>query len=147
MKKRAPSVSDAMIKPVLAFEDDSVEKLIRKLKRKDTNVVLVVDKKKRFVGEITEETLLKIFVPEDMLGEQDIIGVLGAGFDRSFFAKTAHDLMRPHKFVVTKKTPIADVVWLVYSPGFKFIPVVDTAKRVIGVITPSSLLDAFEYKI
>ncbi|MBD3319437.1 CBS domain-containing protein [Candidatus Woesearchaeota archaeon] len=146
MKKRDIRVSDAMIKPVLVYEDDSIATLKRKLKAKETNVVLVVDRKKHFLGEITEEELLKKFVPEHLLSSQKIVGVLGAGVDRSYFAETAHDLMLEHNYTVTKKTPMDKVLWLVYAPGFRFIPVLNDKKQVIGVITPSSLLDAFEYK-
>jgi CBS domain-containing protein len=145
MKKRRIKVADAMVKPVLVYESDKVSTLLRKLKAKDTNVVLVVNKKKEFLGEITEEELLKLFVPESMLGEESVVGILGAGYDRSFFAHSAHDLMAKHIFTVTKKTPIEEVIWLVHSPGFRYIPVLNPQKKVIGVITPSSLLDAFEY--
>ncbi|MFC1774733.1 HPP family protein [Nanoarchaeota archaeon] len=146
MKKGDITVKDAMVKPVLVYPDDSIQVLVRKLKSKDTNVVLVINKKREFLGEITEEQLLKLFVPSEMISERKVVGFLGAGYDKSFFAEKAKDLMTKHRYTVTTDSPIKDVVWLVYTPGFRFIPVLNKKKQVVGVVTPSSILNAYEYK-
>ena len=58
---RKLTAKDAMIKPVFVHHDDSANKIIKKLKREDTNVCIVVTKDKRFVGEISDEDLIKLF--------------------------------------------------------------------------------------
>jgi CBS-domain-containing membrane protein len=138
------SAKEVMIKPVMVYPTDSVKMVVSKLKKKDTNVVLVVNKKKQFIGEITEMELLKIFVPEQLLDEHMVVGTLGASYDRSFFAKLARDLMTRHDYTTTLKAHLDQLLWLVYTPGFQFIPVLNEKKQVVGVVTPSSILNVLQ---
>ncbi|MCK5594200.1 MAG: CBS domain-containing protein, partial [Candidatus Aenigmarchaeota archaeon] len=41
-------------------------------------------------------------------------------------------------------TPINKAIELVYEEGFEYIPVVDKNERVLGVVTPSSILDLLQ---
>ena len=59
---RGLTAKDAMIKPVFLYPEDNADKIIKKLKREDTNVCIVITKDKRFVGEISVEDLIKLFL-------------------------------------------------------------------------------------
>ena len=48
--------------------------------------------------------------------------------------------MNVHKSTVHPDTPINRVIELVYRKGFCYIRVVDEKKKVVGVVTPSSLI-------
>jgi CBS domain-containing protein len=133
---------DAMIKPVFVYLDDDSQTIIRKLKREDINVCIVVRKDKTFVGEIADDDLLKIFLHEAKF--EPLAKMLNIGYRRKIVYKKAKDLINKHKSWVSLDTPINKVIELVYTKGFTYIPVLDKKKKVLGVVTPSSLLDLLE---
>jgi CBS domain-containing protein len=50
-------------------------------------------------------------------------------------------MINKHKSTVKINTPINKVIELIYKDGFNYIPVLDDKRRVIGVITPSSVIE------
>ena len=137
------TAKDAMIKPVFVHQDDSADKIIKKLKKEDTNVCIVVTKDKRFVGEISDEDLIKLFLHQ--VKYEPLTKILDVGYKRGFLYKKAKELINKHKSTVSIDTPINKVIELVYKENFHYIPVVDNNKKVIGVLTPSSILDLLEH--
>ncbi|HHQ45569.1 MAG TPA: CBS domain-containing protein [Candidatus Altiarchaeales archaeon] len=138
------TAKDAMIKPVFVYEDDGADKIIRKLKREDTNVCIVVTREKKFVGEINVNDLIRLFLHQ--VKYEPLTKVLGIGYRREFLYDRAGDLMNKHKSTVNLETPINKVIELSYKEGFNYIPVLDKKERVVGVVTPSSILDLLEYQ-
>ncbi|MBU0762964.1 MAG: CBS domain-containing protein [Candidatus Altiarchaeota archaeon] len=136
------TAKDAMIKPVFVYSDDGADKILKKLKREDTNVCIVVTKDKKFVGEISDEDLIKLFLHQ--VKYEPITKLLGIGYRRAFLYKTADELTNKHKSTVNRDTPINKVIKLVHAEGFQYIPVLNKDRKVIGVVTPSSLLDLLE---
>ena len=136
------TAKDAMIKPVFIYQDDDVDKIIKKLKREDTNVCIVVTKDKRFVGEISVEDLIKLFLHQ--VRYEPLTKILNVGYRREFLYKSAKALINKHKSAVNLNTPINKVIELVYREGFQYIPVLDKNKKVVGVVTPSSLIDLLQ---
>jgi len=136
------TAKDAMIKPIFLYPDDGVDKIIKKLKREDTNVCIVVTKDKRFVGEISDEDLIKLFLHQ--VKYEPLTKVLSIGYRREFLYKKAKELINKHKSTVNIDTPINKVIELVYKEGFQYIPVLDKNKKVRGVVTPSSLIDLLQ---
>ncbi|MFH1585172.1 MAG: CBS domain-containing protein [archaeon] len=130
---------DAMIKPVFLYPDDNAEQIIKKLKREDTNVCIVVTKDKNFVGEIGVEDLIKLFLHQ--VKYEPLVQILNIGYRREFLYKPAKELINNHKSTVKINDPISKVIKLIYKEGFNYIPVLDENKRVVGVVTPSSLID------
>lgn len=140
---RKLTAKDAMIKPVFVYQDDDADKIIKKLKREYTNVCIVVTKDKRFVGEISDEDLIKLFLHQ--VRYEPLTKILNVGYKREFLYKKAKELINKHKSTVSIDTPINKVIGLVYKEGFHYIPVLGTNKKVIGVVTPSSILDLLEH--
>ena len=139
---RRLTAKDAMIKPVFLYPDDDTNKIIKKLKREDTNVCIVITKKKGFVGEISNEDLIKLFLHQ--VRYEPLTKILNVGYKREFLYKKAKELINKHKSSVNLDTPINKVIGLMYKEGFHYIPVLDKNKKVIGVVTPSSILDLLQ---
>jgi len=137
------TAKDAMIKPVFVYSDDDADKIIKKLRREDTNVCMVVTKDKRFVGEISEEDLIKLFLYQ--VEYEPITKILDIGYRRNFLYRTAKELVNKHKSTVKPNTPIDRIIGLVYKEGFQYIPVLDKNKKVIGVVTPSSIINLLQH--
>ena len=137
------TAKDAMIKPVFVHQDDDANKIIKKLKREDTNVCIVVTKDKRFVGEISDEDLIKLFLHQ--VRYEPLTKLLNVGYKREFLYKKAKELINKHKSAVNSDTPINKVIGLVYKEGFHYIPVLDKNNKVMGVVTPSSILNLLEH--
>jgi len=140
---RKLTAKDAMIKPVFVYQDDDTDKIIKKLKREDTNVCIVVTKDKRFVGEISNEDLIKLFLHQ--VRYEPLTNILNVGYKKEFLYKKAKELINKHKSTVNLDTPINKVIELVYKEGFHYIPVLDKNKKVIGIVTPSSILNLLEH--
>jgi len=129
---------DAMVSPTCFYEDDSIDKIINKLKREDCDVCVVVDKDRGFVGEIDDEDLIKIMAHTAL--KEPLVQILNRGYRREIIWKKAKDLARKNDNLVLKDTPINKVLGIVYKKRYDNIIVVDENNRVAGVITPSSLL-------
>ena len=138
------TAKDAMIKPVLLYQDEDANKIIKKLKREDTNVCIVVTKDKKFLGEINDEDIIRLFLHQ--VKYEPLTQTLKMGYRREFLYKKAKELTNKHKSTVNVNTPINKVIELVYKAGFQYIPVLDKNKKVIGVVTPSSLIDLLQNK-
>jgi len=136
---RKLTAKDAMTKPVFLYPDDDANRIIKKLKREDTNVCIVITKDKRFVGEISDEDIIKLFL--NQVKYEPLTKVLNTGYKREFLYKMAKELINKHKSTVNIDTPVNKVIELVYKEGFQYIPVLDKNKKVMGVVTPSSIID------
>ena len=139
---RKLTAKDAMIKPVFIHQDDDADRIIKKLKREDTNVCIVITKEKKFVGEISNEDLIKLFLHQAKY--EPLTKILNVGYRREFLYKKAKELINKHKSTVDLDTPINKVIELVYKEGFHYIPILDKNKKVMGVVTPSSIIDLLE---
>jgi len=124
------------------YSSDSGDKILKKLKREDTNVCIVVTKEKKFVGEISDEDLIKLFLHQ--VEYEPLTKLLGRGYLREFLYKKAEELINKHMSTVKRDTPINKVIKLVYKEGFNYIPVLNKDNKVVGVVTPSSILDLLE---
>jgi len=133
---------DAMIKPVFLYPDDDAKKIIKKLRKESTNVCVVVTKEKYFLGEISNEDLIKFFI--DQINNELLTEKLNVGYRREFLFKSAKELINKHKSTVDKDTPINKVIKLIYNEGFHYVPVLDKSKHVVGVVTPSSVLNLLQ---
>lgn len=136
---RKLTAKDAMIKPVFLYPDDDADKIILKLRKEDTNVCIVVTKEKKFLGEISDEDIIKLFLYQAKY--EPLAKELNVGYKRKFAYKTAKAMINKHKSTVSLDTPINKVIELVHNENFHYVPVLDTNKKVVGVITPSSLID------
>ncbi len=136
---RKLTAKDAMIKAVFVYQDDGAGKIIKKLKREHINVCIVVTKEKRFVGEISNDDMIKLFLHQ--VRYEPLTKILNIGYRREFLYKKAKDLVNKHKSAVNLDTPINQTIEQVYEEGFQYVPVLDKNKKVVGVVTPSSILN------
>ena len=137
--KNMKLAKDAMINPVYLYPDDDAGTIIEKLKREDTNVCIVVSEDKKFIGEIGVEDLIKLFLHQ--VKYEPLVQTLNIGYRREFLYMSAKELINKHRSTVKINDPINKVIKLIYKEGFNYIPVLDDSNKVVGVVTPSSLID------
>jgi len=135
---------DAMIKPVFLFPEDNTKQIMNKLRREKNNVCIVISKDKEFIGEIGENDLIKLFL--DQVKSEPLVQFVNIGYRREFLYKKARELINKHKSTVHINDPINKVIKLIYKEGFSYIPVLNDNKKVVGVITPSSLINLLKNK-
>jgi len=138
------TAKEVMIKPVYLYPEDSAKTIIKKLKKESTNVCVVVTKDKKFIGEIGVEDLIKLFLHQ--IKYEPLVQILNIGYKREFLYKSAKELTNKHKSTVQLNTPINQIIGLIYKERFNYIPVLNKNKKVVGVITPSSLINFFKIK-
>lgn len=133
------SAKDAMIKPILLYPDDDVEKILKKLKKEHINACIVVTKDRKFVGEICDNDIIKLFLQQ--VKYEPLVKTLNRGYRREFLYKKAKEMINNHKSFVRRDTAINKVIKLIWKEGFDYIPVLDSNDKVVGVVTPSSLIN------
>lgn len=133
---------DAMIKPVLLFPDDDVNKILRKLKKEHINACIVVSKEKKFIGKISDNDIIQLFLQQ--VKYEPLVKILNRGYRREFLYKSAKDMVNDHKACVHTSTPINEVIKSMFKEGFEYLPVLDTNDGVVGVVTPSSLIQVLK---
>lgn len=133
------TAKDAMIKPILLYPDDDVEKILKKLRKEHINACIVVTKDRKFVGEICDNDIIKLFLQQ--VKYEPLVKTLNRGYRREFLYKKAKEIINNHKSFVRRDTPINKVINLIWKEGFDYIPVLDSNDKVIGVVTPSSVIN------
>lgn len=101
---------------------------------------LIVQKDGNFAGEIHEQSLLKLLIPEDRLDEERVIGILGLSFDTSFIAETAEDLMHSHEMTVSPGEEVGEIAFIMDREGVRAIPVEENGE-IIGVVHENRLME------
>lgn len=112
---------------------------MKKLKREDTNACVVVTKDKKFIGEIGVEDLIKLFLHQ--VKYEPLVQILNIGYKREFLYLSAKELINKHKSTAKVTDSLNKVIKLIYKEGFNYIPILNENKKVVGVITPSSLIN------
>lgn len=132
---------DAMVKASLFNVNDEIEKIIKSLKKCNSDacqLCVVVDDEGRFYGEISIEDLTRIMAHTAL--KEPLVQILDTGYTRDLNWKTAGDVAKKHKNIVSEETPIKDILTLIYNKKFEYIIVTDRDEKVTGVITHRSLL-------
>jgi CBS domain-containing protein len=133
---------DAMIKPVFLFPDESSEAVLKKLKKEHVNACIVVSKERKFIGEISDNDIIRLFLQQTKF--EPFVKILNMGYRREFLYKKAKDMANPHKHVVTLDTPLNKVIQIINKRRVEYVPVLDNGERVVGVVTPSSLINLLQ---
>lgn len=129
---------DVMINPTFLHLDDNIEIILEKLKSEEINYCIVVDNYKKFIWEVTDEMLLKIIAHTS--SNEPLCEILDIGYKRWINYTNTKDYVKKHKNIVTEWTTLFEIMKLIDKKGFQFIPVVDDEKKIIWVITPSSII-------
>lgn len=135
---------DVMIKPIFLKKEDKVETILNKLKKEDINECIVVDDSGKFYGEINTEDIIKLFLFQ--VKAEPLVKVLNVGYRREFLYLKAKDLVNKQKNVAKINTPLNKIIELLYKEHSSYLPVVDENKKVVGVVTPSSMINFLKDK-
>lgn len=129
---------ELMDDPVFINADASVEEVKEKVK--DVDNTLLVKKDDRLVGEIHENSLLKLLIPEDRLDEEKVIGILGISFDSDYVAENASDLMNKHEITVPPDETAGEIAFLMDREDVRAVPV-EKDGEIIGVVHENLLME------
>lgn len=130
---------DVMEKPVFVSPTTKKKELLALAKKyPHTNLFVVVDKKAKFLGDISEEDLFFMLLPNDIY---DDIGVqLAFDLEKKFFAKTAREVMHAHDVSCQEDDDVMEVALRLSREEVNAMPVLDGKGRVVGVIKQGTLL-------
>lgn len=127
-----------MDEPDFIEADASVDEVVDEVKGVENT--LIVRKNGDFVGEIHEQSLLKILIPEDRLDEERVIGILGLSFDTSYVAEKAGDLMNKHEMTVSPDEEIGEIAFIMEREDVRSIPVEEDGE-IIGVVHENRMIE------
>jgi predicted transcriptional regulator len=127
-----------MIKPIFLSLNDDIDQILWKLQSENINYCVVVDDKQHFIGEISDDILLKIIAHTSI--NEPLVKILDIWYRRGINFTHSKDYVKRHKNIVEEHTPIFDIMQLIDKKNIQFIPVINWQKQVVWVITPSSIL-------
>ena len=127
----------------------NVAEIVALLKKRRIPGVPVVDEEKRLLGLVTHEELISIFVPHylsmfDELAFLDDLGEIEAQamteIEPTLFL--AEDIMATDLITASPTTSIMKVAALMMNRKLVLVPVVDDARRVVGVLSRNDVSSA-----
>lgn len=81
------TAKNAMIAPVFLQETDDISTILKKLRHEDISACIVINNRNAFVGEISVEDIIKLFVQQ--LNTEPMIKYLTRGYKKGFLYKNA----------------------------------------------------------
>ena len=131
-------VKDVMKKKFLIIKENEPISSVLKKFRDGIDILTIVDKQGKFLGEIHEIDLLKLAINPKDVNEEDIIS-FGFGVDFGWFAKKAGDIMNRHELTIEPDTSIEKAAILMLKEDIMSLPVMENDK-IIGIITENEIL-------
>ena len=128
-----------MIKPVFLYLEDSSEKILKKLKQEHINACIVVTKEKQFLGTISDNDIINLFLQQ--VKYEPIVELLNRGYRREFIYKKAKDIIDKRDVTVRVETALNLLLEKIWKENCQYIPVIDKKEKVVGVVTPSSIIN------
>ena len=119
--------------------NDSIHEAVKLLTKIPEAAVPVVGSGRKIVGEISQQKLLLLDIGDQESNE----GGLGFLRIRNLMAKRAKkvkDLMSTHEFVVSPEDDVMKAIKFLYEEEISTIPVVDSKRKLVGVITDIGVL-------
>ena len=130
---------DAMINAIILRENDTIEIIVKKLKNEDINDCIIVDENNKFLGDIPIDKIIKIIAHSSI--NEPLTKILNIGYRREILYTTAIDHINKHNDFAYETTPIHNILKIIDKKKVTSIPVLCENKEVVGIITPSSLLN------
>ncbi len=127
-----------MDEPDFVDIDASVEEVKEEVEGLENT--LIVRDGEEVVGEIHENSLLKLLIPQDRIDEEKLIGILGLSFDQSYVAEKAEDLMNRHEVTIPPDEDIGEIAFLMDREDVRAIPVEEDGD-IIGVVHENRLIE------
>lgn len=129
---------ELMDEPDFIEHDADVEDVVDELHSKENT--LIVRRDGEAVGEIHEQSLLKVLIPEDRLDEEKVIGILGFSFDQSYVAEKAEDIMNEHEVTVDPDEDEGQIAFVMDREDVRSVPV-EEENEIIGVVHEDRLIE------
>lgn len=123
---------DLMEKAHIVNIDTNIEDIKKKLIGAE-DCLIVVNKRNKIIGEIHEQDLLKLIIPEDKLDEEEVGGILGVGYDDDFISTDASKIIKKHNITIDPEFPADEIGLIFYKEDIMSIPVVK-GKEILGTI-------------
>lgn len=129
---------ELMEDPDFIDADASVEEVKKEVEGVENT--LIVRKDGEVAGEIHENSLLKLLVPEERLDEESVIGILGLSFDSRYVAEKAEDLMNRHEITASPDEDIGELAFIMDREDVRSIPVEEDGE-IVGVVHENALVE------
>lgn len=129
---------ELMDEPDFIEADADIEDVVDELHSRENT--LIVRRDGEAVGEIHEQSLLKVLVPEDRLDEEKVIGILGFSFDQSYVAEKAEDIMNEHEVTVDPDEETGEIAFVMDREDLRSVPV-EEENEIIGVVHEDRLIE------
>ena len=134
-----------MQKPIFAKPSMSKKDLFQLVKKNpNAELFVVVDSKKRFLGDITLDDLFLMLLPNEQFN--DIGADLAFDMEKKFFAKNAKEIMRKHDNSCNPNEKVMPVALRLAGLEVNEMPVINDKKEVVGVISQSLLIPHLNFK-
>lgn len=133
---------ELMDEPDFIHKDAELNEVVEKVKGIE-NTLIVIDDNEDPVGEIHESSLMKILIPQERIDEEKFIGILGFGFDSSYVAENAADLMTHHEVTVEPDDNTGEIAFLMEKEDLRAIPVKE-GDKIIGVVHENRMVEEIE---
>lgn len=133
-----PEAEEIMLEPDFIEYDADVEDVAEEFS--GTENTLIVKKDDEAIGEIHENSMLKVLIPEERLDEEKVVGLLGLSFDSSYTPEKAEDLMNKHEVKVKPEDDLGEVAFLMHREEIRSVPVMEDGE-VIGVVHEDTMMD------
>lgn len=139
---RKLNAKDAIVRAALVSGQERPESILKKLKKQHISSCFVVDKDKRLLGQISEKDIIRLFLMQ--VKKEPLVKKLNLGYRREFLHMHAKDLVKRKGDHVLIDTPINKVIRKLALEHDDCVAVLDHEKRVVGAITPSSIIRLLE---
>ena len=138
-------VKEVMEKPVFISQSASKKEIMDIVrKNKKTRVFIVADENKRFLGDIHEDSLFYMMIPNEYY--QSISVNIGFDIEKKFFAQNAKEIMRKHDISCYEDDTILDAALKLAGVEINEMPVLNEKNQVVGVVTQGILLRYLDSK-
>lgn len=105
------TAEDVMIRPIFLYLEDDIETILEKLQSEEINYCVVVDEENHFIGEISDEMLLKIIANTSV--NEPLVKILDIGYRRGINYTHTRNYVKKHKNIITKETSLYEIMKLI----------------------------------
>ncbi len=138
-------IKQIMEKAVFVSPETTKKELLKIAKKyPHVELFIVVDKNKKFLGDIHENDLFYMILPNEMY--EDIGVELAFDLEKKFFAKAAKEIMRKHDISCYEDDDIMKVALMLAREEINEMPVLNKKDKVVGMINQGALLRYMKLK-
>ncbi|MFB6158233.1 MAG: CBS domain-containing protein [Candidatus Nanohalobium sp.] len=132
------TAQELMDEPDFIDAEAGIDEVVDEIHRQENT--LIVRRDGDVVGEVHEQSLLKVLVPEGRLDEEKVVGILGLSFDESYVAEKAEDIMNKHEVTVAPDEETSEIAFVMDMEDLRAVPVEEDGE-ITGVIHEDRLIE------